>query len=102
MKLIVLIIILLSLLQPPACFAHPCNSCLGNLDTEDTSGKSGSQTHNHDSDSCDFNVCCAVYIDLRSVTLNYEPLVSTIVTPEWYQKMQEIVLPIFVPPQSLA
>lgn len=103
MKMIALIILLLSLLQPLACFAHPCDSCLGNTDTENTSDKTEKQTHHHDSDNCDSTVCCAVYIELHSdSTPNYAPLVSIIITPEWHQKLQEVVFPIFVPPQSPA
>jgi len=103
MKMMALIILLLALLQPVACFAHPCESCLGNPESGDASGKSGNHTRNHDSDSCDSTVCCALYLDYNSdVTITYSPLVSIIVTPDWHQKLQNIVLPIFVPPQSLA
>ena len=101
MKALSLIILLLCLLQPLACFGHPCDSCLGNPDIVDTPGKSGSIPHNHDADSCDSTVCCAEYINRNSgFTVVYAPLVSLVVTPEQYQELPMVVIPIFVPPQS--
>jgi hypothetical protein len=41
-----------------------------------------------------------MYLD-SEITVNYAPLVSVIVIPESYQKLPKVVIPIFVPPQSL-
>ncbi len=102
MKTVALIVLLLCLLQPLACYAHPCASCLDYPDTEDTSGKSGNHSHDQDTDSCDSTVCCAEYVNLSpDNTVIYAPLVSVVVTPETFQKLPKIVIPIFVPPQSL-
>jgi hypothetical protein len=103
MKIVALIILLLSLLQPLACFAHPCDSCLGNVDAADTSDTSGNPSHNNDADNCESSVCCAEYVNPDSgVTLKYAPLVSVLVMTERYQKLPTVVIPIFIPPQNLA
>jgi hypothetical protein len=103
MKMVSLLILVLYLLLPLACFAHPCDSCLDNPDTADSSGKSGSHSHSQDADSCDTTICCEEYINLSSeITIIYAPLVSAIVTHECYQRLPKVVIPIFVPPQSLA
>jgi hypothetical protein len=102
MKIVALIILIVSLLQPLACFAHPCDSCLGNVDTANTSGTSGSHSHNHDADDCDSSVCCAEYVTMDSeITVKFAPLVSALVTTERYQKLPTVVMPIFIPPQNL-
>ncbi len=102
MKTVSLLIILLYLLLPLACVAHPCDSCLGSPDVVDTSGGAGSNSHNQDSDNCDSTFCCAVYVNLNTeITVVYAPLVSLIVTDDRYQQLPNIVSPIFVPPQSL-
>lgn len=103
MKIVSLIILVLYLLQPAACFAHPCDSCLFAPDSMDTSGKSGSQSQHQDTDDCDSTICCGEYIPLESgVTINYAPLVSLIALPEQHQELPKIVIPIFVPPQNLS
>jgi hypothetical protein len=103
MKIVALIILIVSLLQPLACFARPCDSCLGNVDAADTSGTSGSHSHKHDADSCDSTICCAEYESLDSgITIKYAPLVSVLVTTERYQELPMVVIPIFIPPQNLA
>ena len=103
MKAVSLLILALYLLQPLACFTHPCDSCLGNPDTVDTSGTSGNNSHIQDADSCDSTVCCAVYVNLNSeITVMYAPLVSVIDTHERYQELPNVVMPIFIPPQNLA
>jgi hypothetical protein len=100
MKVVSLIILFLYLLLPVACFAHPCESCLGNPDTEDSSGK---HSHNQDADSCDSTTCCAAYIiQSFEFTPFYEPLISDIVAPEKHQNFQDPVFTIFIPPQNLA
>jgi hypothetical protein len=103
MKMMSLIILVLCLLQPLACFAHPCDSCLGNPDIVDTTDNSKSHTHSQDTDNCDSSFCCADYvIQLPGITVNYAPLVSSFVMPERYKKLPTIVIPIFIPPQNLA
>jgi hypothetical protein len=106
MKIAALIILVLFLLQPLACFAHPCDSCLGKPDSADTSGTTGttgSSTHSQDADNCDSTFCCAVYLhdDTRAAII-YLPLVSALFPPERSQKLPKIVIPIFIPPQKLA
>jgi hypothetical protein len=89
------------LLQAPVCFAHPCESSPGHPDSADTSGQSGSHTHDQDSDNCDSTVCCAEYVSLDSViTINYTPLVSVSIPSGQYQKLPPVVIPIFIPPQN--
>lgn len=103
MKTMSLILLVLSLLQPLACFAHPCDSCLGHTDIVDTSGNPQSPSHSQDADNCDSTFCCAYYIiQLPEIAVNYAPLVSTFVMPERYQKLPTVVIPIFIPPQNLA
>jgi hypothetical protein len=103
MKIISLIILVLFLLQPPACFAHPCDSCLGNPDSANTSGTSDSHSHSQDADHCDSTFCCAVYIQPDSrITAGYAPLVSLLVAPEQHHALPKVVIPIFIPPQNLA
>jgi hypothetical protein len=103
MKMVSLIIVVLYLLQPLACFAHPCDSCLGNQDIVDTTGNSKSHTHSQNADNCDSTFCCADYVvQLTGITVNYTPLVSSFVMPERYNKLPTIVIPIFIPPQNFA
>jgi hypothetical protein len=94
---------MLCLLQPLAGFTHPFASCLDIQDSMDTSGNSGSHSHNQDADVSDSTTCCEENVYLNSeITVIYAPLVSVIVTPERYQKLPKVFIPIFVPPQSLA
>ncbi|MEI6704308.1 MAG: hypothetical protein WCL71_12355 [Deltaproteobacteria bacterium] len=103
MKTMALIILLLFLLQPLACFAHSCDSCLGNPDIVDTSGKSEGNPHNQDADICDSTVCYEESIKPSTgITVIYTPLVSVIAPPERYTKLLKVVMPIFVPPQNVA
>lgn len=103
MKVVALIILALCLLQPLVCFAHPCESGLGSVDMVDTADGSGGHSHNQDSDSCDSTVCCAECIQLHSgITLTYAPLVSVLRVPERHQNLPQVVIPIFVPPQSFS
>jgi hypothetical protein len=103
MKTMALLILMLCLLQPFACFAHPCDSSLGNPVAVDSSGNSGSHSHNHDGDKCDSSICCADYIfQSTGVVVIYAPLVSVIVPPTRFQKMLTVIIPIVVPPQTLA
>jgi hypothetical protein len=102
MKTMALIILLLFLLQPLACFAHSCDSFQGKPDIVDTSGKSEGNPHNQDADVCDSTVCCEGNIYLNSqITVIYAPLVSIVATPERNTKLLKVVMPIFVPPQNL-
>ena len=94
---------MLCLLQPLAVFTHPCASCLDIQGSVDTSGNSGSHSHNQDVDVSDSTICCEENVYLNSlITVIYAPLVSVIVLPERYQELPNVVIPIFVPPQSLA
>jgi len=103
MKIVSLIILLLCLLQPMACFAYPCDSCPGNPDIEDVPAKSGSHSHSQDVDSCDSTVCCEEIISSNTGnTVIYAPLISVITMPERNQKLLKLVIPIFVPPQNLS
>ncbi len=103
MKIMSLIILVLLLLQPFACFAHPCDSFQDIPHSADTSGQSGSHTPGHDDDGCDSTVCCAEYVHLDSgITIIYAPLVSVNNLPVPYQKLPPVVIPIFIPPQNLA
>lgn len=98
-----LIILVLYLLQPLACFTSPCDSSLGSTDIVDTSGHSGSDSHSHDGDNCESNICCVdavfpCFVDM----IPYAPLVSLYVVPERDQQLPSVVIPIFIPPQNLA
>ncbi|MFZ4856947.1 MAG: hypothetical protein ACOYL3_11170 [Desulfuromonadaceae bacterium] len=101
MKTVALILLMLCLLQPLACFAYPCDSCLGATDIADSPGEPGQHSHNRDADSCDTTVCCAECLHIRSgITLIYAPLVSPFRLPERNHYLPQVVIPIFVPPQS--
>jgi hypothetical protein len=103
MKTMALIILLLFLLHPLACFAHSCDSFSGNPSTEDTSGKSGVHPNNQDADIYDSTVCYEESINPGTgITVIYAPRVSVIATPEENTKLNKVVMPIFVPPQNLA
>ena len=102
MKAVACILLILCLLQPLACFAHPCDSCLGSADITGSSGEPGRHSYDHDADSCDTAVCCAECLYSTSgITLIYAPLVSELLIPERHENLPQIVIPIFVPPQSL-
>jgi hypothetical protein len=91
------------LLQPLACFAHPCASCLGHSDIFDSSSNSNYDTHGQDNDNCESSICCADYtVQLPEIMLSYAPLISSFVLIEQYHKLPLIILPIFIPPQNLA
>lgn len=100
---VLMLILLMFLLQPLACFAHPCTSFLKHQDVVDTSDDSGSRLPSHqDSDGCDSAVCCAEYIHFGFRTmLVYEPLVSVALASEQHPRLPTIVIPIFIPPQNL-
>jgi hypothetical protein len=103
MKTVSLIILVLCLLQHLASFAHPCATCLDIQGSVDTSGNSGSHSHNQDAEFCDSTICGEENVYLNSlITVIYAPLVSIIVVPARCQKLPKVVIPIFVPPQSLA
>ena len=101
MKVVALILLVLCLLQPVACFAHPCDSCLGSAEVADSSGAPERHSHNHDADSCDTTVCCAECLHMETgITLVYAPLVLPFRLPERKHYLPQVVIPIFVPPQS--
>jgi hypothetical protein len=103
MKMVTLILLMLCLLQPLACFTHPCASCLGDSDSVETSGASGSHSHNPDADQCDSTTCCAEFMAPSSdPLLVYAPIVSAITVPERSHDLPAVVMPIFIPPQNLA
>ena len=57
--------------------------------------------HNQDVDNCDATVCCAQYVSLTDwVAVVYTPLVTMFVPFERYQKLPDVVIPIFSPPQN--
>jgi hypothetical protein len=94
---------MLCLLQPLAGFTHPCAFCLDIQGSVDTSGNSGSHSHNQDAEVCDSTICGEENVYLNSfIAVIYAPLVSLIVIPGSYQKLPKVFIPIFVPPQSLA
>jgi len=102
MRMVALIIVVMFLLQPLACFSHPCDSCLGGNDLVDTSETSANHTHDQNTDSCDSTVCCAEYAPLDSgAALLYQPLVSALITNERRSRLPSVVIPIFIPPQNL-
>ena len=101
MKTVAFIILILCLLQPLACFAHPCDSCLGSPDIAGSTEEPGQHPHNQDADSCDTMVCCAECLHMKSgITLIYAPLVLPFHLPERNHYLPQVVIPIFVPPQS--
>lgn len=103
MKMVSLIFLVIYLLQPLACFAHPCDSYLSTPDFTNSTGKSENPSHHHDSDNCETTSCCAVCIfPAYEIIINYSPLVSIFVASERHQKLPTVDLPIFVPPQSLS
>ena len=103
MKAISLILLMLCLLQPLACFAHPCTSSLGDLDSVAASTDSADTASHHDSDNCDSTFCCAEYIGQSFVTtVSYAPVISATPPLEQFRKLPRVVIPIFIPPQNLA
>ncbi|MDD2898680.1 MAG: hypothetical protein PHI31_08185 [Desulfuromonadaceae bacterium] len=102
-KSVTLIIILMFLLQPFACFTHPCISCLNHQAFADSSGKAGDHPSTEDPDGCDSTVCCAMFVQtVCEVSLKYAPLVTVDVAFIRYPKLPTVVLPIFIPPQNCA
>lgn len=102
MKAVSFIILMLCLLQPLACFAQPCSSCLRASDTVDISDEAGDHSAQHDSDDCASTLCCAEYI-LQNIinAVSYAPVISRTVAFEQLQRLPRIVIPIFIPPQNL-
>jgi hypothetical protein len=97
-----LLILLMFLLQPLACFAHPCTSSLKHQDVVDTSDDSGNRLPFHqDSDGCDSAVCCSEYIHFgfRAMLVS-ETLVSVALVSGQHPRLPTIVIPIFIPPQN--
>jgi hypothetical protein len=103
MKLLGILIIVMYLLMPLACFAHPCESCLDAVsDISDTSGVPGSHSHSHDADNCDSTFCCAECTHLQhEIPVVYSPRVTVLEIFERYQHFPTVVIPIFIPPQNL-
>lgn len=103
MKAMSVLIIVMYLLLPVACLAHPCESCFERPGMTDTSGNGTHHSHSQDSDNCDSTVCCADSgIQLTGIFASYAPVVSEIVTTESYQRLPAIVMPIITPPQNLS
>ena len=103
MKMVSLIFLVIYLLQPLACFAHPCDSYLTTPDFANSTDTSEDPSHHHDSDNCETTSCCAVCIIMtHEIKINYSPLVSILVVSERHQKLPTVDLPIFVPPQSIS
>lgn len=103
MKAISIIILMLCLLQPLVCFAHPCTSCLDASDTVDVSDSADAATPHHDSDNCDSTVCCAEFIGQSfTASIVYAPVISVASTPEQFKRLPRVVIPIFIPPQNFA
>lgn len=98
MKTVSLILLILCLLQPVVCFAHPCV-----CPATDSSGTSEKHPQHQDADNCDLTVCCAEYVNVNATsTVVYLPLVTDHVLHEREHRLPEIVMPIFIPPQNLA
>ena len=56
-----------------------------------------------DTDSCSTCSNCSYYAPLTPViAFNYDPLITSLKTPEQFTKLTEVHLPIFVPPQNFA
>lgn len=103
LKFVALIIIVLCLMQPLACFEHPCASCLGALDTSNTHDAPGDRTHNHDQDNCDSSVCCAEYVNMNDRTIVvYSPVISKLAPFEKHQQLPDIVASIYIPPRHVS
>lgn len=101
-RIVSVIILVLCLLQPLACFSHPCATCLDKSDKSDTSETHETHTHNQDADNCDLTVCCAEYLNYSNKYLvAYKPFISVTVTIEQSHELSKVVFPIYVPPQNL-
>lgn len=107
MKTVSLILIVLYLVLPTACLAHPCSS-LGELAHQEAavdviSGLSDECPLNHDTDDCESTCCCAVHVltplsrDLFSANpkTNNPPYEPNLALPRLIDR-------IFVPPQNIS
>ncbi len=99
-----IILILITLLMPVACFAHLCDTGAA---APHASAEAGVEQPDHcpvphDSDDCDSTCCCAGYrpqplfADLR-----YAPVVTTLHPADIVPFLAEILTRIYVPPQNL-
>jgi len=107
MKIVSIILIVLYLILPVACLAHPCSS-LGELVHKDTCEYlTTDQDHecpvNHDADDCETTCCCAGQILADIVS----KIISQVIIERTSLYEPQLALPrlldrIFVPPQNLA
>lgn len=109
MKITSLILILIYLLLPVLCLAHPCSS-LGELAHQDTaieftSGQSDEcpVNHNNDNDNCETSCCCAEQI-ITSTLLKvlYPTLTDRILPYEPHLALPGFIDRIFIPPQNIS
>lgn len=107
MKFVSIIMILLYLMLPVACLAHPCSS-LGEIAHVDASLDVESDQNtacpvNHDDDDCETTCCCAGHImasALPEVSLPYQKDRFSLYAP--HLALPRIIDRIFVPPQNIA
>jgi hypothetical protein len=99
-KFVATVIIVITLLTPVACFAHPCGNGWG---SETIAGHLDQCPLEHDTDDCDSTCCCADYAPSSSCErVRYTPIISKFLVSLQINKLQKVVIPIFIPPQNLA
>ncbi len=107
MKIISLILIMLYLMLPVACLAHPCSS-LGEIAHYDATvdievNQSTECPINHDDDNCETTCCCSGYTTASAFPEKTSPYSIVKYSPyEPYFALPRIIDRIFVPPQNLA
>jgi hypothetical protein len=107
MKIISIIIIVLYLVLPVACLAHPCSS-LGEIAHFDAlvdieADQSTGCPVNHDDDNCETTCCCSVHTVTATLPALPSPYLKVAYSPyEPYLALPNVSFSIFVPPRNLA
>ena len=105
-KTVALILLVLYILLPTLCHAHPCELHVGSSSEMADSAPDQQNTacpHLPDSDSCETTCCCAGYVPLSVFTvINSTCLASELFIPEPYLALPRLMDRIFVPPQNLS
>jgi hypothetical protein len=106
MKALSIIFIILYLLLPVACMAHPCSLHDERVHQEAADTIDANQSEEcpggHDTDSCETTCCCAGHLPLSSTTIPFSGLMAKHLPHDPNIALPRLIDRIFVPPQNLA